>query len=255
MKLSNEIINTPDGFTLKGEIMIPDGEIKKTVLMCHGLTSNKEGRRMQLSKIANTLCNNGYRVIRFDFRGHGQSSGADMDVCPSSYYLDVKTIVDTYLKNEEFYIFGFSFGGFAVNQYLYLSNNNLIKKVVLIGPALDPINSSLLNPKEFCEPEISEAIKSGSLETDGYAFWKSKDWHVSKKFIDECYQYDYKKAMTYLTNKTLLLQGKNDKNVDKDFNERYANEYNIKYKEYDASHSLWEVIDEVAIEILNYFDK
>ena len=34
----------------------------------------------------------------------------------------------------------------------------------------------------------------------------------------------------------------------------YANEYNFDYKEYDASHSLWEVIDEVAEEIVKFFN-
>ena len=34
----------------------------------------------------------------------------------------------------------------------------------------------------------------------------------------------------------------------------YANEYNFDYKEYDASHSLWEVIDEVAEELVKFFN-
>ena len=48
--------------------------------MCHGLTSSKEGRRNQLKTIAEKLCNDGYKVIQFDWRGHGKSSGTDIDV-------------------------------------------------------------------------------------------------------------------------------------------------------------------------------
>ena len=62
-------------------------------------------------------------------------------------------------------------------------------------------------------------------------------------------------AMTYLSGRTLLLQGTNDKNVDRDYNKRYAEEYNLRYKEYNASHSLWEVIDEVSKEIIKYYDE
>ena len=36
---------------------------------------------------------------------------------------------------------------------------------------------------------------------------------------------------------------------------RLLKEYNLEYKEYDASHSLWEVIDEVAQTIVCYYDK
>lgn len=254
MKKINERVQTKDKFDLDVQILIPDKEVKNTVVMCHGLTSKKTGRRNQLQVIADKLCYNGYKVIQFDWRGHGNSSGSDMDVSLSGFQTDLNTIINTYVKDESFYMFGFSFGGFAVNQWLYLTNNTSVKKVALIGPPLNPIYSSLLNNNEFCYQEIYDAIQDGSLEKNGYAYWASKDWKVSKKFLDECYKHDYKKAITYLSNRTLLLQGKNDKNVNKNFNEMYAAEYNLKYKEYDASHSLWEVIDEAAEEIVKYFD-
>lgn len=138
---------------------------------------------------------------------------------------------------------------------MVISNRKYIcKKIALIGPPLNPIYSSLLNTNEFCYQEIYDAMQDGSLNKNGYAYWESKDWKVSKKFLEQCYEYDYRRAISYLSNRTLLLQGKKDKNVDKNFNEMYAKEYNFKYKEYDASHSLWEVIDVVAEEIVNFFN-
>lgn len=254
MNLVKDKITTPDNFELDVEIRIPDGKIKKTIVMSHGLTSYKEGRKNQLLEIANALCDNGFKVIQYDFRGHGKSSGIDLDVCPSSLKIDLETIINHYVANEDYYLFGFSFGGFATCEYLFYTNNTSVKKVVLIGPPLDPINSSLLNPKEFCQPEIQEAIDSGNLERDGYAYWSSKNFRVSKKFLDECYSFDYKNAMKVLSGRTLLLQGKNDKNVDKDYNERYSREYNFKYIEFDASHSLWEKINDAIIEIIKYYN-
>ena len=254
MKIINEKANTPDNYELDVEIRIPERKIKKTIIMSHGLTSYKEGRKNELLQIANALCNDGYKVIQYDFRGHGKSRGIDLDVYPTSLRIDLETIVNNYIQNEDYYLFGFSFGGFATCEYLFYTNNTSVQKVVLIGPPLDPINSSLLNPKEFCQPEIQEAINSGSLEKDGYAYWKSKDFKVSKRFLNECYEFDYKSAMKSLSGRTLLLQGKNDKNVDKDFNEKYAKEYDFKYIEFDASHSLWEKIDDAIKEILNYYN-
>jgi len=253
--IEHKNILTIDNFNLDVEIRVPESDYKKIIVMCHGLTSWKEGRKNQLLKLADELCNNGFKVIQFDWRGHGKSSGIDLDVCPDSLYIDLKTIIDNLVKGEDYYLFGFSFGGFAVNQFLYKENNLDVKKIVLFGPALDPINSSLGNPKEFCYPEIHEAEISGSLEKDGYAFWKSKNWKVSKKFIDQCKSYNYKEAIKLLSNRTLILQGSNDKNVDKDYNERYAKEYNIEYKEYNASHSLFEEIDAAIVETINFYNR
>jgi len=255
MKIENKKIRTNDCYELDIEIRKPTISYKKVIIMCHGLTSKKEGRKGQLTKIADTLCENGYKVIQFDWRGHGKSSGIDLDVCPSSFYKDLTSIIEEYAKNEELYLFGFSFGGFAVNQYLYLMKDVNIKKIVLIGPALDPINSSLLNQKTFCYEETNKAIESGNLEKDGYVLWKSKNWRVSKKFIDECYAYNYKEAIKFLSNRTLILQGIQDKNVDKEFNERFSKNYNIEYMEFNASHSLSEIIDDVIPHIVNYYNK
>lgn len=255
MSTTETTIKTADNFELNVLISAPEGNAKKTVVMCHGLTSYKEGRRGQLTTVAKALCDDGYKVIQFDFRGHGKSSGTDLDVRPTTLEEDLKTVIDNFVKDEDYYLFGFSFGGFTVCKYLYDTKNTSVKKVALIGPPLDPINSSLLNPKEFCYPEIHEAIISGSLEKDGYAYWSSKDFRVSKKFIEECREFNFKEAITCLVGRTLLLQGTNDKNVDRDYNKRFAEEYNIEYKEYDASHSLWEVIDEAAKEIVEFYNK
>ena len=254
MNVTKTKVTTPDGFVLDVKIITPDGEAKKTVVMSHGLTSSKDGRRGQLLKIAETLCADGYRVVQYDFRGHGESSGQDLDVNLTALTTDLQTVIETFVTDDDYYLFGFSFGGLTTCRYLYTTKNTSVKKVVLIGPPLDPINSSLLNPKEFCQPEIQAAIDDGSLERDGYTYWSSKDFRVSKNLLDECYAYDYKAAIACLIGRTLLLQGTNDKNVDYEYNAKYAKEYDLDYKEFDASHSLWEVIDEVAQIIANYYD-
>ena len=41
-----------DEFELDVKISLPDTDYKKIVVMCHGLTSSKEGRREQLKIIA-----------------------------------------------------------------------------------------------------------------------------------------------------------------------------------------------------------
>lgn len=254
MNILNEKVITEDGFELDVQIRIPNSDIKKIIIMSHGLTSNMAGRDNQFFKLADSLCENGFKVIQYDFRGHGKSSGIDLDVSLSSLKNDLEMIVNKYISNEEYYLFGFSFGGLTTCKYLFDTNNTNVRKVVLIGPPLDPINSSLLNPNEFCYDEMHNAIETGSLEKDGYVYLSSKDFKFSKLFLDECFKFDYENAIETLSGRTLLLQGKNDKNVDKNYNEKYSKIYNFKYVEFDASHSLWEMFDDAIDIIVNYYN-
>ena len=251
-----EKVKTNDNFELDVEIRIPGVKPKKTVVMCHGLTSSKQCRRKQLFKLANRLWENDYKVIQFDFRGHGDSSGCDLDVSLSSFQKDLTTIIDKYInKDEEFYMFGFSNGALAINRYIYLTNDSRIKKVAFIGAPLDPINSSFLNPNTIFYKDTYEAMQNGSLEKNGYVELKSKNWRVSKKFLDECYNYDYNTAISYLENKAFLLHGKDDTRVDINFNREFAKKYNIRFKEYNANHSLFETLEDAMQDIVSYFDE
>ena len=254
-KVVYERVKTDDGFELDVEIRNPGVEPKKTVVMCHGLTSTKQCRRKQLFKLANRLWEDDYRVIQFDFRGHGDSSGSDIDVSLTSFHKDLTTIINKYCDNDDFFLFGFSNGGLAVSQYLYLNKNTSVKKVVLIAPPLNPIESSFLNPNTICYEDLHKAYVDGSLEKNGYVFWNKKNWTFSKQFLDECHSYNYKEAMKYLSGRSFILQGLNDKNVDYTYNEKYAKEYNMKYKSYEACHSLYEVIDDAIQDIIDFYNE
>jgi alpha-beta hydrolase superfamily lysophospholipase len=258
MNVENKILNTKDGFSIYTETIKPITEGTKTVVMCHGLTGNMDGHHGQLLKLADMLCSNGFKVIRFNFRGHEKSSGIDLDVNVESFITDLDCVIQSEcrseLKSGNLLLFGFSFGGFAVMEYICRMNLD-IPKLILWSPALNPNDSSFENKKAFCYQEIFDAKISGNLEKDGYVYWKAKDFKVSKLFVDQVKKYDYKKALNALPKNTMILQGINDKNVDKTYNEKYAKEYGFIYKEYDASHSLFEVTDEVVDETVRYFLK
>ena len=79
------------------------------------------------------------------------------------------------MQKEDFYLFGFSFGGLAVNQYLYLNEDNKVKKVVLIGPILNPIESSLLNSKTICYANLHRAFEDENIDKKEYVLWIMKN--------------------------------------------------------------------------------
>lgn len=255
MKTQNEFIKTDDGFELAVKINEPE-EYENTIVFCHGVTNCKEGRNKELDTIADKLSQNGYRTIQFDFRGHGKSSGTDMDVSLTSFVSDLNTIINHYIDNKKkLYFLGFSFGGYTVINYEFNNPDLQIGKTLLISPALDPIHSSFLNPNEAGFENNYNTINYGGLEKDGYILWSFKNWHVSKKFVEECLAYDYLKRIKFLSNRAYMLLGTKDLSVDYRFNAAYGDLFNIKYKIYEnASHSLLENIDEVAKEALDYFN-
>lgn len=99
-KIIYEKVKTDDGFLLDVKIRVPDKNPKKTIVMCHGMTSTKQCRRNQLLKLANRLWEDDYKVIQFDFIGHGDSSGKDLDVSLSSFNKDLTTIINKYCKKK-----------------------------------------------------------------------------------------------------------------------------------------------------------
>ena len=73
--------------------IITESEIKdKIVIMCHGIRGNKDecGAFTLLSK---RLLENGYSSFRFDFNGHGESEGKDLDMTITKEINDLESTV------------------------------------------------------------------------------------------------------------------------------------------------------------------
>jgi len=64
------ILKTSDDIEIKGWF-IPHNNAKGTIIVCHGWGSDKA----DCLDITQFLWNNGYSVLLFDFRGHGESEG------------------------------------------------------------------------------------------------------------------------------------------------------------------------------------
>jgi dipeptidyl aminopeptidase/acylaminoacyl peptidase len=101
-----------DGIRLKGWFIKGNGEGRlPTVIVCHGLGAN----RSDFTELAAGLSRDGYNVLLFDFRGHGDSQR----VASSFGYLEQKDLLGAirYVKErkdadaDEIAVYGFSMGG------------------------------------------------------------------------------------------------------------------------------------------------
>ena len=73
-----------NGERIAASIHIPDQTPAPGVVMCHGFTGHRGEAHFLFVKTARALCSAGYNVLRFDFRGSGDSEGRFRDMTIST---------------------------------------------------------------------------------------------------------------------------------------------------------------------------
>ncbi len=130
------------------------------VITCHGLLASKDSPKYIL--LADKLSKIGLSVLRFDFRGCGESEGRLEYSYISNRLKDLKAVVDYASKDlgiKRIGLFGSSMGGFV--SYLMVSRNQLVKTLI-----------SLASPISMAELFDAVHLNDGKYEIDGILFGK-----------------------------------------------------------------------------------
>jgi len=90
-----------DGLALKGVLHVPEGatQPRPAIILCHGFGGSCRGAGHP--ELAQALARAGYVVLRFDFRGCGQSEGARGSVICREEADDLRRAVDFLATREE----------------------------------------------------------------------------------------------------------------------------------------------------------
>ena len=109
-----------EGHKLDGDLYLPEGlatsDIRAGVVLCHGYTGVKD---LYLPDNARVLCEAGYLVLTFDYKGWGKSEGTRDRLAPYSRVADVQAAI-TFLgaqpqvDEDAIGIYGTSYGGATV---------------------------------------------------------------------------------------------------------------------------------------------
>ncbi|OGH32435.1 MAG: hypothetical protein A2953_01600 [Candidatus Levybacteria bacterium RIFCSPLOWO2_01_FULL_36_54] len=172
-----------DGLKLCGILMSPRNKTSECIVLCHGITVDKDEGGV-FTKLSRRLNESGFSVLRFDFRGHGESQGKSVDMTISGEIKDIKAAVN-FLKNKGFKKLGMvsaSFAGGATSYYIS-ENPNTIKVLVLWNPSIDYKEYSKptmpWKKKYWGEPAFKRVEKFGFTEVG------SKKFKVGKRLIYE----------------------------------------------------------------------
>lgn len=256
MKTKHFKVKTADGFELDANALEPAKSNGKIIVMCHGLTGVRQGRVAEdcyLTDLAKDFCAKGFKVVQFDWRGHGKSEGRDLDVNCNSFFADLDAVIKQEQGVLKLYLWGWSIGGFSIIQYL-LKTSLKVEKVVLWSPVFEPIASFFYNKNSLaCYRSIVDSTKSGSLYKEGYALWSAKNFKISNAFLEQSRNFDFVRAINCLPQKTLVILGNNDVLVDMSYAENYAKEFDFSCKVLNAGHALFEDIETAKELSVDYF--
>ena len=148
-----------------------DGE-KLGIVFLSGLKSDMTGQKA--IALENWALKNNHSFLRFDYSGHGISSGKFKDFVISDWILDTKTVINELTKGPQI-IVGSSMGGWIM---LALAKKKLANIHSLIGLAVAPDFT-----KKLIWDNLSAEKKEEVIFNDKFSL--SEDLEISYRFIKD----------------------------------------------------------------------
>jgi len=193
------------GEQIIGILHIPEKRHKKTpgILLCHGLTGQKSGSHFILTKLARKLCEKNIVVLRFDFRGSGDSEGKFENMTLETEMSDGEKALNFLCKQpqvnkEKIGILGLSMGTITA---VYLSSKNPnVKALCLWSPLAYP---SLARNKVLTKKMKEKIAKTGKAYTPG-------GHYLGKNFFKNLSEIKPLKFAEKFTGAVLIIHARDD---------------------------------------------
>lgn len=175
-----------------------------TFIWCGGLRSDMEGGKAV--HLHNWAASQGYGYIRFDYYGHGESSGDFEQGHIGRWAEDVLTVIDE-LSGGDVILCGSSMGGWA-SLLAAVQRPGRVKALLLIAPAPD-------FTQKLMWPEFDAAIKH-QIEQEGVYYEPSPygdPMPISKILIEESAKHQILDDVIAFDGPVRILQGMKDEPV------------------------------------------
>jgi len=213
-----------DGIQLCALLQETSQTARGAVVLGHGITVDKDESGDSVRgigafvELAEALTAAGYNVLRFDYRGHGESALDSTQMTIAGEVLDLIASVDQARARWQLptAVLGASFAG--ISSVFYAAHYAL-PCLVLWNPVLDPRRTFLEpltpKPKAFFNPAAYETLKTeGYLSLEGFK--------LGPALIEEMKTSQPYALMDRITCPVLTLHGDRDEYVPYAVSEQYA---------------------------------
>jgi non-heme chloroperoxidase len=147
----------------------------QAIVLIHGYPLNSDSWEQQ----ERVLLGAGYRVIRYDRRGFGNSSRPTIGYDYDTFAADLNALLE-HLGLDDIVLAGFSMGTGEVTRYLGKYGSERVRRAALFG-AIPPFLLKTNDNPEGVDGEVFEGIKAAVVK-DRYAYFKD--------FLDNFYNVD-----------------------------------------------------------------
>jgi len=206
-------LHTADGFEIATAIMPTAGD--DIVLWMHGIQVDKDEYKGFFRDGARSVADAGFTSVRFDFRGHGQSSGSSVDFSVVGQSIDVAAVVRNvreklWRTTSRLHLIASSFGApaaiFAAAKY-----SSIVQTVSLISPVRS-YRRTFLRPETPWAADFFTEANVDAIEGGG-TICMDEDFHLSTRLIEEMRIIRPDLALAELTQPTLVMHGDRDSMV------------------------------------------
>jgi len=205
-------VRTIDGFDLAA--VITRGQTDDVIIWLHGISVDKDEYLGFFRDGALWFARQGPSSIRFDFRGHGESSGTPLDFTVVGQNLDVRAILN--LAQQQFgpsvrmHIVAASFGAppaiFAAQWY-----PDAVLSVSLIAPVLS-YERTFLQPETKWGKELFSTENLEQLDKTGRLYF-SESFYIGHQLVEEMKLINPASFLTHLKQRVLVMHGDRDSMV------------------------------------------
>ena len=196
---------TSEGMRIVGMIHIPEATPAPGIILCHGFTGTRVESHRLFVLAAREFCKQGFVVLRFDFRGSGESEGLFEHTTISGEMEDLKAAVSFLHKRKE-----------ALNQAIGVNGLSLGGAVVALTAADDLrirtvslwSTPGTLSPESFRET-VEQVLREPEAALDkllkqGYLDLSSGD-RIGKEFLMSLFEHDILNAVSRIAPRPLLI--------------------------------------------------
>jgi len=194
-----------EGMRIAGMLHVPEETPAPGIILCHGFTGTRVESHRLFVLAAREFCKQGFAVLRFDFRGSGESEGLFEQTSISGEIEDLKAAVNWIHERKEVLDRGVGVNGLSLGgavAALAAAEDMRIRAVSLWS------TPATLSPESFAE-SLNQALRQPETRLDkllnqGYLDLSSGD-RIGKKFLVDVFKHDILNAVSEIAPRPLLI--------------------------------------------------